>query len=389
MWSRQRSRQVRVQVLDRVRARCGSRSRSGPALVEPRLRSAAFAESVVMDHALPPRGCLRCSLAGTAGTARGRSRSGSCAPAPSGRWPSSAVSGIGGVRVRVVGWRTAACRPSRAGRRPAAAGADRRARRAAGWSGARARGCTPTGARLTHGTRRRRFRHSLSKRHMWAGSQVKPDSSRATRSVGNWSKTPSLTMLVSWRGEDLGHAGVLLEEVRGPAGRRGRVAGRAAEVDRRRPGRGGRSPPTAGGRCGCRSGCCGADRQQHLDEAGVVADALDLLRRPGPAAGSGTTIEARRRGSLSSHSAICQSLTALANATAASGLCRLSMAYAHSGSPISTSASSSTWRRTVSRSEAAGMTPGTFEAGRPSAGLKSGGSSGRLPGRAATGEVGG
>src|SRR5205085_10197852 len=52
------------------------------------------------------------------------------------------------------------------------------------------------GGRLTHGTSRRRLRHSLSKRHMCAGSHVKPASSSATRSDGNWSKTPSQTMLV-------------------------------------------------------------------------------------------------------------------------------------------------------------------------------------------------
>src|SRR5260370_16107267 len=54
------------------------------------------------------------------------------------------------------------------------------------------------GGRFTQGTSRRRLRHSLSKRHMCAGSQVKPASSSATRNVGNWSNTPSLTMLVSW-----------------------------------------------------------------------------------------------------------------------------------------------------------------------------------------------
>ena len=53
------------------------------------------------------------------------------------------------------------------------------------------------GLRLTHGTSRRRLRHSLSKRHMWAGTQVKPASSSVTRRPGNWSKTPSLIMLVS------------------------------------------------------------------------------------------------------------------------------------------------------------------------------------------------
>src|SRR5215203_4045835 len=52
------------------------------------------------------------------------------------------------------------------------------------------------GGCLTHGTSRRRLCHSLSKRHMCAGSQVKPDSSNTTRSDGNWSNTPSLTMLV-------------------------------------------------------------------------------------------------------------------------------------------------------------------------------------------------
>ena len=32
---------------------------------------------------------------------------------------------------------------------------------------------------------------------MWAGSHVKPASSNAMRSVGNWSNTPSDTMLVT------------------------------------------------------------------------------------------------------------------------------------------------------------------------------------------------
>src|SRR5581483_552593 len=54
------------------------------------------------------------------------------------------------------------------------------------------------GARRTQGTSRRRFFHSLSNRHMCDGSQVKPDSMKATLRVGNLSKTPSQTMLVSW-----------------------------------------------------------------------------------------------------------------------------------------------------------------------------------------------
>ena len=51
--------------------------------------------------------------------------------------------------------------------------------------------------------------------------------------------------------------------------------------------------------------------------------------------------------------------------------------------------SSSTWRRTVSRSDAAGMTLGTFAAGRPSIGFEIRRRRGRLPGRAAMGDVGG
>ena len=54
------------------------------------------------------------------------------------------------------------------------------------------------GARLTQGTSRRRFFHSLSNRHMCEGIQVQPDSRKATFTPGNWSKTPSVTMLVSW-----------------------------------------------------------------------------------------------------------------------------------------------------------------------------------------------
>jgi hypothetical protein len=58
----------------------------------------------------------------------------------------------------------------------------------------------------------------------------------------------------------------------------------------------------------------------------VIADPLDLLDgRAG--SWTGTTIEARKRESFSSHSAISQSLTARAIATAASGLFRLSTAY--------------------------------------------------------------
>ena len=53
------------------------------------------------------------------------------------------------------------------------------------------------GARFTHGTSRRRLRHSLSKRHRCAGSQVNPDSRSATRNRGCTSKTPSTTRLVS------------------------------------------------------------------------------------------------------------------------------------------------------------------------------------------------
>src|SRR4051794_30130553 len=54
------------------------------------------------------------------------------------------------------------------------------------------------GGRLTQGISRRRFFHSLSKRHMCGPSQVKPDSSRATFKLGKRSKTPSETILVTW-----------------------------------------------------------------------------------------------------------------------------------------------------------------------------------------------
>ena len=77
--------------------------------------------------------------------------------------------------------------------------------------------------------------------------------------------------------EDLGHPGVLLEVVGRPAGGEGRVAGRAAEVDAgHQPLPGDRLPhrpeePAA-------VGVLRARGQEHLHEAGVVADAVDLPR---------------------------------------------------------------------------------------------------------------
>src|SRR4051794_41927139 len=67
----------------------------------------------------------------------------------------------------------------------------------------------------------------------------------------------------------------------------------------------------------------------------------------------GTTIDALTRGSLSSHSAICQSLTAVANATAASGLWRLSTGYGEQSTAASAPAPS-TSRCTTPSADAGG-----------------------------------
>ena len=124
--------------------------------------------------------------------------------------------------------------------------------------------------------------------------------------------------------EGLSHAGVLFEVVRGPAARGRRVAGRAAEVEPH-------GELMAHGRLKDRVilalaiGVRRAHRQKDLDEAGMVADAVDLPRRH-------LRLLARHddRGAqawlLVDHSAICQSLTALAIATSASGLWMLSTA---------------------------------------------------------------
>src|SRR6266511_1837283 len=60
------------------------------------------------------------------------------------------------------------------------------------------------------------------------------------------------------------------------------------------------------------------------------------------------------RGYLSRHSAISQSLNALANATAASGLCRLSTGYGEQRMAASAPVASSTWSRTTPNVEAGG-----------------------------------
>ena len=150
---------------------------------------------------------------------------------------------------------------------------------------------------------------SLSMRHMSDGSHVQPPSTSATRSVGKRSKTPSTIRLSSWRLEDLGHADVLLDVVRGPARAGRRVARARRRTAGPRPGRGAPPPRRWAGSGGCRTALRSAPAAAPARTRGVPRRGRSR-RRAISGTRVGTTIEARRRGSLSSHSATSQSLTA-------------------------------------------------------------------------------
>ena len=89
---------------------------------------------------------------------------------------------------------------------------------------------------------------------------------------------------------------------------------------------------------------------------------------------------------MSSHSLICQSLTALANATAASGLWRLSTGYGEQRTPASTP-STRTSRWTTPTAEAGGGPAAAAARERPVSGAGTSSGEGRLFGRAAIGEL--
>ena len=173
------------------------------------------------------------------------------------------------------------------------------------------------GARVFHGTSRRRPRHTLSKRQ----ERGQPGEARPRQhdaQAGEAVERPLGDQRGELRLERRRHVDVLLDVVRRPARRGRRQAGRAAEVQGERQvvlrGRLQQRPPDA---VAVRDR--GADRQVDLHEARVRCRPGRSPPPPSPAA-PGRRSRPRRRGSGSSHSATSQSLTALAIAAAASGL---------------------------------------------------------------------